>query len=152
MQENVLPDSFRGGSILLQRRQLQSRSPSLRSSGRNTRLWDNPFQGGIWLAVEMECVVQSEPGFLASGNGLSQSLAFLPEDRRLGERGCVNNTYFSAFQRGKNSQNQRSSTWVWFLNVLAQLHFLGQTYIDYIRHHTNFLSPTTISHLSVPLI
>jgi hypothetical protein len=25
-------------------------------------------------------------GFLASGNGLSQSLAFLPEDRRLGER------------------------------------------------------------------
>jgi hypothetical protein len=22
-------------------------------------LWDNPFQGGIWLAVEMECVVQS---------------------------------------------------------------------------------------------
>jgi hypothetical protein len=33
----------------------QSRSPSLRSSGRNVRLWDNPFQfqGGIWLAVEM---------------------------------------------------------------------------------------------------
>jgi hypothetical protein len=26
------------------------------------------------------------PGFLASGNGLSQSLTFLPEDRRLGER------------------------------------------------------------------
>ena len=25
----------------------QSRSPSLRSSGRNARLWDNPFQGGI---------------------------------------------------------------------------------------------------------
>jgi hypothetical protein len=25
----------------------QSRSPSLRSSGRNVRLWDNPFQGGI---------------------------------------------------------------------------------------------------------
>jgi hypothetical protein len=37
----------------------QSRSPSLRSSGRNGRLWDNPFQGGIWLAVEMGCVVQS---------------------------------------------------------------------------------------------
>ena len=64
---------------------MQSRSPSLRSSGRNARLWDNPFQGGIRLA-EMECVVQSLPGFLASGNGLSQSLAFLPEDRRLGER------------------------------------------------------------------
>jgi hypothetical protein len=31
----------------------QSRSPSLRSSGRNVRLWDNPFHGGIWLAVEM---------------------------------------------------------------------------------------------------
>ena len=26
---------------------IQSRSPSLRSSGRNARLWDNPFQGGI---------------------------------------------------------------------------------------------------------
>ena len=26
---------------------LQSRSPSLRSSGRNVRLWDNPFQGGF---------------------------------------------------------------------------------------------------------
>ena len=25
----------------------QSRSPSLRSSGRNMRLWDNPFHGGI---------------------------------------------------------------------------------------------------------
>jgi hypothetical protein len=25
----------------------QSRSPSLRSSERNVRLWDNPFQGGI---------------------------------------------------------------------------------------------------------
>ena len=25
----------------------QSRSPSLRYSGRNVRLWDNPFQGGI---------------------------------------------------------------------------------------------------------
>ena len=32
---------------------LQSRSPSLRSLGRKRRLWDNPFQGGIWLAVEM---------------------------------------------------------------------------------------------------
>jgi hypothetical protein len=31
----------------------QSRSPSLQSSGRNVRLWDNPFQGGIWLAVEI---------------------------------------------------------------------------------------------------
>jgi hypothetical protein len=37
----------------------QSCSPSLRSSGRNARLWDNLFQGGIWLAVEMECAVQS---------------------------------------------------------------------------------------------
>jgi hypothetical protein len=25
----------------------QSRSPSRRSSGRNARLWNNPFQGGI---------------------------------------------------------------------------------------------------------
>jgi hypothetical protein len=32
----------------------QSRSPSLRSSGRKRRLWDNPFQGGFWLAVEMD--------------------------------------------------------------------------------------------------
>jgi hypothetical protein len=51
----------------------QSRFPNLRSSGRNVRLWDNPFQGGIWLAVDMECAVQSYPRFLASGNGLSKS-------------------------------------------------------------------------------
>jgi hypothetical protein len=31
----------------LLKRFYQSRSPSLRSSGRNARLWDNPFQGGI---------------------------------------------------------------------------------------------------------
>jgi hypothetical protein len=27
--------------------EVHSRSPSLRSLGRNVRLWDNPFQGGI---------------------------------------------------------------------------------------------------------
>jgi hypothetical protein len=43
----------------------QSRSPSLRSSGRNARLWDNPFQGGIWLAVEMvrSSILARIPGF-----------------------------------------------------------------------------------------
>ena len=33
------------------------------------------------MAVDMECAVRSQPGFLASGNGLSQSITFLPEDR-----------------------------------------------------------------------
>jgi hypothetical protein len=32
-------------------------------------------------------IANQMPGFLASGNGLSQSLVFLPEDRRLGARG-----------------------------------------------------------------
>jgi hypothetical protein len=43
---------------------MQSRSPSLRSSGRNARLWDTPFQGGIWLAVEMRSsILATIPGF-----------------------------------------------------------------------------------------
>ena len=49
--------------IILWRR--QSRSPSLRSSGRKRRLWDNPFQGGFWLAVEMvrSSILATIPGF-----------------------------------------------------------------------------------------
>jgi hypothetical protein len=65
---------------------LQSRSPSLRSSGRNVRLWDNPLPearipGKDWTTHSISTANQIPPW-----NGLSQSLAFLPEDLRLGER------------------------------------------------------------------
>ena len=43
---------------------MQSRSPSLRSSGRNARLWDNPFQDGIRLAVEMDAFNLSQDSWL----------------------------------------------------------------------------------------
>jgi hypothetical protein len=64
----------------------QSRSPSLRSSERNARLWDNPLPearnpGYDWTTHSISTANQIPPW-----NGLSQSLAFLPEDRRLGER------------------------------------------------------------------
>jgi hypothetical protein len=68
---------------------MQFRSPSLWSSGRNVRLWDNPLRearnpGQDWSAHSISTANQIPPW-----NGLSQRLTFLPEDRRLGERDCI---------------------------------------------------------------
>jgi hypothetical protein len=72
---------------------LQSRFPSLRSSGRNVRLWVNLLPearnpGLDWTAHFISTANQIPPW-----NELSHSLTFLPEDHRLGERDCWPSSY-----------------------------------------------------------